>query len=307
MCNLQTLTIQSTQMFKRFFVSLTTFLACSTLAVHSFAQQTEVGINVFASQYIGDLRESLQSRNGIGDFVGYGTNLIRPAFGAHLRRNINTKLSFTGEINWGRVAGADSLANETANKVRNLSFRSDILEFGTHAEYNLFPFGWSHNRLYTQHFTPYLFGGIGLFRYNPKAFYNRRWEALQPLSTEGQDLIEYPNRKRYALTQFNIPLGAGLKFVLNQNFNLAFEVGYRYTFTDYLDDVSSTYVSNDVLVANKPLGAALADRRRERNPLIPLAADGVARGNPDDNDAYLFFGFKLSYVIYKNNCPKFNR
>ena len=54
-----------------------------------------------------------------------------------------------------------------------------------------------------------------------------------------------PDQKPYNLTQFAIPFGGGIKFRVSENVVLAYEVGFRKTFTDYLDDVSTFYVDQD--------------------------------------------------------------
>lgn len=275
------------------------------------AQQGEFGLNLYSAHYIGDLRENLQARNGFGDFMSYAFELMRPGAGVYGRYNFNPRLSAKGSINWARLYGADNLANESSNQIRNLSFRTDILEFSGQMEWNFRPFGWSRSSLGEKRFTPFVFGGVSLFRFNPKAEYTNslngdvEWVELQPLSTEGQDLIFYPSRSRYSLTQFSFPVGLGLKYAFEQNWRLGFEVGYRFTFTDYLDDVSGTYVSNDILLANRGQKAAdLADRRQEINPALPKAAEGAIRGDASNNDAYLFIGFTIGYTIYKSTCPQ---
>jgi hypothetical protein len=88
--------------------------------------------------------------------------------------------------------------------------------------------------------------GLSVFNFNPRAehFDSRRdgeWVNLKPLNTEGQGLSTFPNRKPYSKTQVSIPLGLGFKFAVHSNLNIGFEIGFRATRTDYLDDVGNTY------------------------------------------------------------------
>ena len=294
-------------MKKGFLINL---VALFTIVGFASAQKVEVGAGVYGSQYFGDLREKLGSRNGLGDYMGYMVDHVNPGASIYLRYNVNTRLSFRTSVVWARISGDDKLSNEKANLTRNLSFRNDISEFNGMVEWNFRSFEYSRRGLGGKRFSPFLFGGVSLYHNNPKALFTyatgaEEWLALQPLSTEGQDLLFYPSRKRYDLTQFSFPVGVGLKFALNENWRLAIEAGYRITYNDYLDDVSTSYVSNDIIRANRgQLAADLADRRRELNPALELATDGTIRGDASNNDHYLLFGVTLGYTIFKDNCPK---
>ena len=59
--------------------------------------------------------------------------------------------------------------------------------------------------------------------------------------TEGQGTTSFQNRKPYSLTQLSIPFGGGVKIGVSDDFNIIIEYGLRKTFTDYIDDVSTTY------------------------------------------------------------------
>ena len=274
--------------------------------VLGFSQKIEFGGFVNSSQYFGDLREDLQTRNGVGDFLGYGLKHVRAGGAGFVRYNASPNVSLRFNVGFSQIKGDDALANASKNKNRNLSFKSNILEFAALAEYNLRAFEFSRSYLGGANSTPYLFGGLAVYHFNPMGLYKptNKYYALQPLGTEGQGLLEYPARPRYALTQINIPLGIGYKFIINQNFRLGIEAGYRFCFTDYIDDVSRTYVDNNTLLANygpdRP-SAYFADRR----PEIGLArqAEGEIRGNPNNRDGYFLLGVSLSYVVFKSTCP----
>lgn len=109
---------------------------------------------------------------------------------------------------------------------------------------------------------------------------------MRKLETEGV---------RYGILTPVIPMGGGVKFKLGPFFNIALEGAYRKTFTDYLDDVSTTHVDNDELYATDPLAATMADRR----PEIGLATvdAGFRRGNPDKKDGYFIMNVKIEYFL----------
>lgn len=258
--------------------------------IHTQAQRLEYGFNGFGTSYFGELNNS----NTL-------TNNIRYGGGVHIRRHLNPWWSVRADVNWARIAGTDNVPGLIAD-FRNLSFRSDVVEFTGVFEVNLREIGHRRNDYKT---TPYLFGGINLFRFNPKAEFGGEWYDLKPLSTEGQGLLEYPDAEVYSLTQLGLPFGAGLRWVLNKYWRMSFEIGYRFTFTDYLDDVSGLYINNDILEANRgPLAAALADRRQELSTGIEPAQPGTFRGSPRNDDAFIFVGFSVSYVVFRKTCPR---
>ena len=172
-------------------------------------------------------------------------------------------------------------------KNRNLNFKTNLLEFHLGVEVNLLD-----SREYTGY--PYLFGGVGIFHFNPYTNdKDNKKTFLWSLGTEGQGLFQYPDKKQYSLNQICIPFGGGWRHSISEHFDLGFELGGRYLFTDHLDDVSTTYVDPQVLSAARgPLSAELANRQ-----LTPGAGIGGQRGNPKKNDWYFISGFKILYRI----------
>jgi hypothetical protein len=155
------------------------------------------------------------------------------------------------------------------------------------------------------HFDPYTFDSAG------RKYY------LKPLSTEGEGFIA--GRNNYSLTQFSIPFGAGVKMPLSENINVGFEIGYRKLFTDYLDDVSTTYVDPNLLLVNRGAKAVeLSYRGGELKTGSIVYPVGVQRGNPSSKDWYYFTGLTLTFRLGNNllgngggsgknselNCPK---
>src|SRR4029078_3681043 len=136
---------------------------------------------------------------------------------------------------------------ELYRKQRNLDFKTNMFE--AYMAVAVFPLMllYGYDPDYNPKYSPYIFGGSGMFTYNPKGSItdqngNVTWHDLAPLRTEGQGVEEYPDRKPYSLTQLNIPFGGGIKYMATDRLNLAVEVLYRETFTDYIDDLSKDYV-----------------------------------------------------------------
>ena len=237
------------------------------------AQEWQAEVMVGVSGYNGDLS---QQRISIKQ--------LRPAFNLNLKYTSGDFIDLRAGIGYGRV-GADDKNNKNAGlRSRNLNFKSDILEINLIAEINLFD-----PETYTSY--PYVLGGVGLFHFNPFTYdKNNKKTYLQPLSTEGQGLKEYPGRKKYALTQFCIPVGIGWKITVKEKWDISYEFGYRILFTDYLDDVSKTYVDLNVLTTEKgSKSAELAYRGA-----APFRYEGEARGNPTIKDIYFFSGIKIA-------------
>ena len=212
------------------------------------------------------------------------------AFGAGLSYYLtNHFLLRTGFVT-GKVGASDKF-NKPSLQVRNLDFQTKITEGNLLLEFDLFD-------LSEKKFSPYAFAGIALYHFNPYTFDSSGAKiGLWPLSTEGQGLARYPDRKPYKLTQLAIPLGGGLKLRLSDNVLIAYEVGLRKLSTDYLDDVSTTYVDGTTLfVVKGPRAVELAYRGDEvKNSTSPdYPADGTRRGSPKLKDWYYFHGITLS-------------
>ena len=219
------------------------------------------------------------------------------------------------EGTFGQVKAYDSILKNVRTTTlgryeRNLSFRSNISEISLTAE--IHPLSifkkWRNIDEEPSRYSPYLLAGIGYFSFNPQAKLQNNWVDLQPLSTEGQGFKEYPDRKPYSLHQTNIPLGFGVKYELSSLFNLRAEFVYRILHTDYLDDVSTTYI-DPTLFANYFTGSKLtnalllSDRHYELDPnYIPTGA-GI-RGNSSQNDGYFTFNIKFGLIFGRERIRK---
>ena len=239
------------------------------------AQTTDFGVFAGVSLYSGDLTPSE---------LGVYFTQLHPAGGVFARVNFSERFSGKLAINLGRVSGDDN--DFDRNSSRRLSFRSDIAEVNLTGEINLFSIG---NRKYGTVLVPFVYGGIGLFQFNPQTLDNEQWVDLQPLGTEGQGLPTYDDP--YNLIQYNIPMGIGLKLLLNDYWTVTLEFGGRRLFTDYLDDISDTIINyQDVVKGNGEQAARLS------NPRITQQDADITyfRGSPF-NDWYYMGGITVGY------------
>lgn len=265
-------------------------IALLFLPMAAFAQHFEAGILIGGSNYLGDL-----SNNSSSVYL----KETKPAFGALVKYNINHLFALRLGGNYTWVAGRDAnVNNDDFVRNRNLSFRSTITEFSLIGEINI-P-GYQAYGLYMP-FSPYIFGGISYFRYNPRTRYEGNWVDLQPLGTEGQGMAG--REGEYGLSEFAIPFGIGVKYALTDKLNLGLELGARRTFTDFLDDVSGTYVSYpELLAANGELAAALGNRTGElmENGEPVVVETGTQRGDLTDRDWYFILGVTVTYNFLDN-------
>ena len=182
---------------------------------------------------------------------------------------------------------------------RNTSFRSKITEISLVTELHpLFIFiNYESRESDPPQLSPYLLAGVGYYTFNPQTELNGKWIDLQPLSTEGQGFKEYPDRKVYKLQQINIPVGIGLKYELSRMVNVRGEFVYRVLQTDYLDDVSTTYV-DPTLYSNYFTGTKLANAViLSDRQITKVTGPGGKRGSPKQNDAFFSVNLKLSLTI----------
>jgi hypothetical protein len=203
----------------------------------------------------------------------------------------------------GRVAGSDAVLKHSSGVarnryLRNLQFRTSITEFSIAAE--VYPMMFFSNRDIS-FLAPYLVAGIGGFHYTPRALFNNKWVDLRSLHTEGEGFIEYPDRNEYGQVSWCVPAGIGIRYDAAGLINLRFEIIYRFTGTDYLDDVSKKYI--DAALFNRYLGSGqaivagqLADRTAELNTGVQHNA-GDIRGNPANKDAWFSAMLSASVVL----------
>ena len=251
----------------------------------------DFGLNLGGSTYMGDIDEP-------DDDYALPINLLprgsRYNIGLFYRFNFTKNIAARIGAHWVRVAGDDGLSDDAYNMGRNLSFRTDIYEFTLQGEYAW----WVRNEIGNNSnvdFRADVHGGIGYMIFNPQGELQSEWYDLRLLATEG---IE----NEYNRGSLIIPAGLGFSWTFNKKIRLGMDFNYRYTFTDYLDDVSTDYAYATELPYLESI--AFANRSGEAyesgNENLPdpsIYEPGQDRGNPDDNDSYILIQFKIAYVI----------
>jgi len=258
------------------------------LGLDSYAQahrgaSQEIGYQIGTSYYIGDLNPDnpLKSRPHITQ-------------GGFYRSNFNSRVGVRFQVLNGTVEAWDEDSNNSWALNRNLHFRNNITEFSIQGEINYIDYVLGNPE---QRFTAFLTCGVAYFNHDPEAQdSNGNWHPLQPMGTEGQGWVD--GIDLYSLSGFALPYGMGFKVNLGTSLSFQMEWGMRRTWTDYLDDVSTTYVNQLQLMQERgELSAELADRIIE----LPdgVNSEGLQRGDPGRNDKYGYVLASLSLRVSK--------
>ncbi len=248
-----------------------------------------------AINFLGDLGGANQI--GTHGFKDFEYVLTRPAMVGSIRFKLGEYFSVKNNLSWGVVRGDDKLTKEPFRHNRNINFRSPIIELSSQFEINFIPEhkghiykikgvrGQSHKDRQI-----YLFGGGGLFYFNPKGQWDGRWYALQPMQTEGVS---------YSRINYLIMIGGGMRFAINRYWGVGFELGIRQTFTDYVDDVSTSY-QDPAIFNGDPAAIHFANPSDPSDPLYCYPCIGEQRGDHTHKDSYMTGVFTVGYkVMYK--------
>jgi hypothetical protein len=285
---------------KRFivFVTVLVFSLLGPTAIRAqegYVQEGEFGFGFGAAHYFGDLNNNSS------------LNRMKPAATLFFRKNLGNYIAARVSATFAQLGYADKY--NSYNKVfqnRNLSFNTNVWEFAVQGDFNFFRFmpgepGFG--------FTPYVTLGVGAFSYDPYAYMNGNKYYFRQLTigTEGQNSPLYPERKMYGTTAISVPFGGGLKFNIANRFNISFEVAHRFTSTDYLDDVSKTYVDPTAFPVNPGGGPSvsqlLSDRAYEVGGV--LATPGMQRGTSRQKDQFVTGMVLVSFNLQSYHCPKY--
>jgi hypothetical protein len=256
-----------------------------------FYRRSEYGFAVGGANYFGDLNQNYSFKN------------LRYSGGVFLKYNFTDYIALKLAGNYAFVGYDDKFSSNVYQQTRNLNFKSNIYESVIQAEFNFF----QYNVMDFDHrFTPYVTIGMGVFWYNPYTVYDKQRYDLRPLGTEGQNYDEYKSR-RYTTTAVSFPIGLGFKFWMSKGMTFGMEVANRSTSTDYLDDISTTYVGSDKFVDSEPTpypvpAAVLQDRSVEVTQ-TPIGIKGRQRGVSTTRDKYLLFQATLSFRFPTYKCP----
>ena len=303
------------------------FLILIFSATNSYSQgkywkryRHEFRLGIGPATFMGDLGGQIgDGKHFIQDFDIQST---RMAFQMGYKYIVHPYFSVRGEMTFGMLAGDDRWSKNEIRRNRNLNFRTFLFEIAAMGEFyplkervsHLYRINGVDGRKKNVIVNPYIFGGIALIAFNPKGQLNGEWLALRPLSTEGQGLGGRP--KQYSRVSIAFPLGIGMKFAINKNWGVGLELSGRYTISDYIDDVSTSYYhASAIQAAYGPNAAAIQDKAID--PSLGWTGvieydDGrsnfLQRGDPKFTDGYLFAIFNVHYRLSnfkKRYIPKF--
>jgi Domain of unknown function (DUF6089) len=278
-----------------FCILLVLFFSSSVNAQrYEYVQQGEFGFTAGAAHYFGDINTRA------------ALNRPKPALGIFFRKQFGNYVGMRVSAHFAQLGYSDTYSKNDYQKTRNLSFNTNIWELAIQGDFNFFKFV-PNDPDYL--FTPYITLGAGIFAYDPYAFLNGQKLFLRPLGTEGQT-TGYKGRKQYNSMAICFPFGAGVKYNLSEKINVSFEVSQRFTNTDYLDDVSTTYagIAQFPALPNGLPSAAglLQDRSFQINPSSILGTEGRQRGFSKQKDQYIIAEIGLSFNISSYRCPSAN-
>ena len=281
------------------FSVLVLLLNLSSSAQYNF----DIGGGVGAANFLGDIGGT--SADGAQPFINdIQLTMTRVGINGFARYQFMPWLGVNAGFASCWIEGSDNLSKNPARYTRNLSFRNHINEIYARGEfYFLNTNDVGRTGRYRLDFKSYIYLGAAVFSHNPKTEYNGEWIALQPLQTEN---------KKYSRINGAIPGGFGIYFTLMRNHRFGFETGFRYTFTDYLDDVSGTYPADPAwYTTTDPLAVELSNRSDEVDPDDPLflqaalPSPGGVRGGAAALDVYMMTLATYSFVFRgKSNFSK---
>ncbi len=270
------------------------FLSTRAQVVDGVVQEGEFGVTLGAAHYFGDLNTNAS------------LNRPKPAVGVFFRKQFSEYIALRLGLHYAQLGYSDVYSKNDFQKRRNLSFNSNIWEATLQGDFNFMRFVPGDPYL---RFTPYVTLGVGAFNYDPYAYLGGTKYFLRPLGTEGQGSAAYPGRKAYSAVAFCMPLGMGIKYNISPNLNFSFEVAYRFTTTDYIDDVSTTYAPDAYAQTLPPPTSTptawylLQDRSYETGDGVRIGTKGRQRGFSSQKDAYVIAEVGLAFTLTSYKCP----
>ncbi|MBX3165454.1 MAG: hypothetical protein KF900_13345 [Bacteroidetes bacterium] len=197
----------------------------------------EYGGGVGFSNYLGDIGG--YSKAGRGFVLDLRPDATRWNTMGYVRYKFHDRFAVKGAVNYMRIAGNDWNSKNPGRHYRNVRFRNDMFDIQTNLQFLFMnsnkPVG-IFSKFTNLFIAGYGFAGIGAYYSNPKGYYEPtdEWVSLRHLRTEGQ-------REKYSMFGVCVPMGVGFTFTISkrlQAHRFGIELNWRWTPSDYLDDVS---------------------------------------------------------------------
>lgn len=263
-------------------MALAVVILPSTLVAQKyFSGRNEMGFSVGMSNYYGDFSQGLNTAH------------YKPAAALFQKYNFSSYFGLRNQVSYMQIEGTSNDIKGLA--YQNINFQTKVIEAASMVEFNFHPFGTNINDGIA---TPYFLLGLSGFWFDPYRL-DKEEVNLRDLRTEQQ-------AKRYSKLQPSIPIGFGVKTMATNRQHaggwiVGFEVIFRKTFTDYLDDTYKSY--GDYRTIKEQQGAGAADWAQSQvltggNQV----AKGTMRGDTHLKDWYYFAGLTLSYRFTPQVC-----
>ena len=288
-------------MKKLFYLAIFFFLSASVFSQYNW----DFGLKIGGANYLGDIGgKEMTRRDFVWDMHMNQTNIATGAYG---RYKFSKRMAVAVNFDYLQINDSDSETTNPARRARNMNFRNRMFELGVRGELTIFYDNDLGGRgYYNPDFKLYAFGGLSVFSHNPQGQifkegelqYGGEWFNLQSWQTEGVD---------YSLWGVAVPAGIGMYFTHDKTWRFGWELSWRTTFTDYLDDVSTTYADLEVGTlayefasqTYQDLIDEIDDPSASGSVFDHQYIDGFAtkRGDPTHNDSYLTSQFTIGRVI----------
>ncbi|MDR1005658.1 MAG: DUF6089 family protein [Bacteroidales bacterium] len=293
-------------MVRKLFILLAV-LAIGINAHGQLGSRSEIGIMLGGSNYVGDINNAREVSNQTfknqfeTSFDFYNTSFMA---GLIYRYNFSPRWVLKGSLIFTKLWGEDAHFDNS----RNLSFSTWCNEASLVVEFNFLDYltGSRMHRI-----SPYMFAGLALFYMNPQTDifnpYTHETETinLRDFATEGQGIGSNPSI--YSQFQLAIPFGLGVKFSISDYICIGLEYGWRKTFTDYIDDISTIYADRNELASEYGNMSALASDRTNEIEQGVYHKVGAMRGNDQTKDWYNFFGITFTTKLPSSQkCETYN-
>lgn len=263
------------------------------------------------SNFTNDVFANLRGMGGM-----YAKYTHVPGFGVRIGVN-HGKVYATDTWNYDKaMKSPTTTTDEYSRYLRNLDANTNIWEANVLLE--LAPLrtfsNWEFSKTAKMRFQPYFLLGASGFYFNPRGSFkefdsededSKKWVDLRELRTEGQGFVvegsEYA--KPYSVFSYAVAGGLGFKWDIGTGLSLGVEYLLRFTFTDYLDDVSGRYADinhRNIAFMNTGNTQTLSNRMSDKSQeIIPgqRFRNTEFRGNPDDKDKFSSISLNLNWKV----------
>lgn len=197
----------------------------------------EVHFGIGTTNVFGDVGGTADNSNlyGLKDIKIKETG---PSFYIGMRYKFKEKHALKLNLIYGSAKSSDI---DGKNSDRLFSYKTSLFEPSVQYEYYILSDSRNYrtSRMYNRRgmvnnyavLGIYVYGGVGGIFFNPKFSYN---SSRPPI--DGVEFVD--NYKKVSVV---VPIGIGLKMAYNKFWSFGFEFGRRFTFTDYLDGLSTSF------------------------------------------------------------------